>query len=150
MKQCWVCDGVDERSNNPRLKVLYWEDIDLWILRDPDGKGRDSLVMQVLLRYHKGENKKIVPTWYISIEEILPAFRPITHILAKALAEGVIANEGYQTQAEPFFATKLSKRALKIRWKKEWLHKPRVPPDRPEEASGSGLGQRFGGTWEGA
>lgn len=125
VKRCWVCDRVDERDNDPRLKVLCWEDIDLWVLRDPEGNGgRDRLAMQVLLRYHKGENNKIVPTWYIFIEEALPALCPITHILAKALAEGVIANEGYQTKAEPFFTTKLNKRALKVRWKKEWLHKP--------------------------
>ncbi|KAI0113277.1 hypothetical protein F4814DRAFT_449726 [Daldinia grandis] len=125
VKRCWVCDRVDERDNDPRLKVLCWEDIDLWVLRDPEGNGgRDRLAMQVLLRYHKGENNKMVPTWYIFIEEALPAFCPITHILAKALAEGVIANEGYQTKAEPFFTTKLNKRALKVRWKKEWLHKP--------------------------
>ncbi|KAK3943567.1 hypothetical protein QBC46DRAFT_420016 [Diplogelasinospora grovesii] len=53
-----------------------------------------------------------------------PLLCPIAHILAKALAEGVITNEGYQTRAEPFFTTRLNKRALKIRWKKEWLHKP--------------------------
>jgi len=50
---------------------------------------------------------------------------PLSHHLAKTLAESVIAIEGYQTKADPFFATKLTKRAaLKIRWKKEWLHKP--------------------------
>jgi hypothetical protein len=120
-----VCDRVDERDNDPRLKLLCWEDIDLWVLRDPEGNGgRDRLAMQVRLRYHKGENNKIVPTWYIFIEEALPALCPITHILAKALAEGVIANEGYQTKAETLFTTKLNKRALKVWWKKEWLHKP--------------------------
>ncbi|KAK3693493.1 hypothetical protein B0T22DRAFT_532730 [Podospora appendiculata] len=102
VKTCWVCDEPDERDNSPKLKVLCWEDIDLWILRDPEKNGgRDRLGMQKL-----------------------PVLCPITHILAKALAEGVIANEGYQTKADPFFATKLNKRALKIRWKKEWLHKP--------------------------
>ena len=125
VKKCWVCDQVDERENNPKLKVLCWEDIDLWIIRDPDGNGgRDRLAMQVLLQWHKNENKKIVPTWYIFIEEPLPVLCPITHILAKALAEGVIENEGFKTRAEPFFATKLNKRAVSIRWKKEWLHKP--------------------------
>ncbi|KAK0722920.1 hypothetical protein B0T26DRAFT_750260 [Lasiosphaeria miniovina] len=69
----------------------------------------------VLLRYHKGENKNIVPTWYIFVEEKLLVLCPITHILTKALAEGIIASEGYQTKADPSFATKLNKRALKIR-----------------------------------
>ena len=124
-KKCWVCDRADEREHNPQLKVLCWEDIDLWIIRDPDGNdGRDRLAMQILLRWHKGENKKIVPTWYIFIEEALPVICPIAHLLAKALAEGVIANDGYQTRAEPLFNTRLNKRALKIRWKEEWMHKP--------------------------
>jgi hypothetical protein len=116
---------VDERDNDLRLKVLCWEDIDFWILRDLEGNGgRDCLAMQVLLRYHKGENNKIVPTWHISIEAVLPALCPIIYNLAKTLAEGVIANEGYWARSEPFFTTKLNKRALKIRWKKEWLYKP--------------------------
>ncbi|KAM7210545.1 hypothetical protein V8F06_014063, partial [Rhypophila decipiens] len=88
--------GVDERDSNPRLKVLCWEDIDFWILRDPDGNGgRDRLAMQVLLRYHKGENNDTF------IEEILAVMCPVAHILTKALAESAIANEGYQTRAEP-------------------------------------------------
>lgn len=124
-KKCWVCGQRDEREQNPKLKVLCWEDIDLWILHDPEGNGgRDKLSMQVLLRWHKGENRQITPTWCLFIEENLPFICPISHILAKALAEGVVANEGYQTRAEPFFNTKLNKRALKIRWKKEWMHKP--------------------------
>ncbi|KAK0722950.1 hypothetical protein B0T26DRAFT_772136 [Lasiosphaeria miniovina] len=90
-----VYDEPDERDNNPKLKVLYLEDIDLWILRDPERNGgRDRL-------------------------EKLPVLYPITHILTRALAEGVIANEGYQTNVDSFFAIKLNKRALKIRWKKE-------------------------------
>jgi hypothetical protein len=48
----------------------------------------------------------------------------VSHILAKALAEEAIANEGYQNRAEPFFNTRINKRAVKIRWKKEWWHKP--------------------------
>ncbi|KAJ2902465.1 uncharacterized protein MKZ38_000594 [Zalerion maritima] len=112
----------------PRVKkywVLYWEDIELWILRDLDGNsGRDRLAMQVLFRWYKGENKKIVPAWYIFIEEQLSVLCPFTHILAKALAEGVIENEGFETRAEPFFATRLNKRAVSITWKKEWLHEP--------------------------
>ncbi|KAK3336774.1 hypothetical protein B0T19DRAFT_50768 [Cercophora scortea] len=124
-KKCWVCGQRDEREQNPKLKVLCWEDIDLWILHDPEGNGgRNKLSMQVLVRWHKGENRQITPTWYLFIEENLPFICPISHILAKALAEGVVAHEGYQTRAEPFFNTKLNKRALKIRWKKEWMHKP--------------------------
>lgn len=92
VKKCWVCDRVDVRDSDPRLKVFCWEDIDLWILRDPDGNGgRDRLAMQVLLRYHKGENNKIVPTWYIFIEEALPILCPIAHILSMGTPTRIIS-----------------------------------------------------------
>jgi hypothetical protein len=75
-----VCDQVDERENNPKLKVLCWEDIDLWILRYPDGNGgRDRLAMHVLLRWHKGENKKIVPTCHIKTTLGHPSTFPHCH-----------------------------------------------------------------------
>ncbi len=111
-KKCWVCGQAEEREKNPQLQLLCWEDVDLWILHDPAGKGRDRLAMQVLLRWHKGANRQVVPTWYLLIEEGLPILCLITHILAKALAEGVINDEGYQTTAGPFFATNLSKSAV--------------------------------------
>ncbi|KAK6842236.1 FluG domain-containing protein [Apiospora arundinis] len=106
------------------LKVLCWEDIDLWILRDPlrDG-GRDRLAMQILLRFHKGHNKEMVPTWYPFIEEKLPVLCPPSHLLAKALAEGVVDLPGYD-RAEPFFNTKISMSAVRIPWKEEFWHKP--------------------------
>lgn len=66
----------------------------------------------------------MVPTWFPIIEEDIPALCPVTHILSKAIAEGVIANKGYQTKAEPFFNTKLSNKAVFIEWKQEWMHKP--------------------------
>ncbi|EFZ04323.2 DUF3435 domain protein [Metarhizium robertsii] len=123
-RRCWVCDDVDERTD-PSFHVLCWEDIDLWILRDPeDGNGTDKPAVQLLLRWHKGHNKKIVPTWYLFVEEKHPGLCPTSHILAKALAEKVIANQGYQTSEGPFFNTKLSRRAVKIQLKKEWRHKP--------------------------
>ena len=105
-------------------RVLCWEDIDLWILRDPeDNGGRDHLAMQVLLRFHKGQNKEIVPTWFPFVEESLPILCPISHLLGKALAEGAVKMHGYD-RAEVFFNTKLSIRAVKIEWKTEFLHKP--------------------------
>jgi len=121
-KTCWVCGRTDERTD-AAYKVLCWEDIDLWILHDPEGDGgRDRLTMQVLLRFHKGHNKEIVPTWYPFVEEKLPVLCPISHLLAKALAEGAIRQDGYD-RAEAFFHTKLSIRAVKVEWKTEFLHK---------------------------
>ncbi|KAK4205928.1 hypothetical protein QBC37DRAFT_381600 [Rhypophila decipiens] len=90
---------IEHAEAAAKLKVLCWEDIDFWILRDPDGNGgRDRLAMQVLLRYHKGENNDTF------IEEILAVMCPVAHILTKALAESVIANEGYQTRPSPSLA----------------------------------------------
>ncbi|KAH8747986.1 hypothetical protein F5883DRAFT_697821 [Diaporthe sp. PMI_573] len=123
-KDCWVCGGLDERTE-AQYKVLCWEDIDLWILRDPmRNGGRDYLAMQILLHFHKGENKEIVPTWFPFVEEKLPILCPISKLLAKARAEGVIDLTGYDTCTEPFFNTKLSMPAVHIPWKKEFWHKP--------------------------
>ena len=123
-KTCWVCGEADERTEL-RRKVLCCEDIDLWILQDPMGNGgRDYLAAQILLRFHKGHNKEVVPTWYLLVEEKLPLLCPVSHILAKALAEGVVQKEGYQTRAEPFFSTKIGTRGIKIQWKREFMHKP--------------------------
>lgn len=41
-------------------KALCYEDICLWIVKDPNG-GRDILAMEVFLRHHKGENNKPKP-----------------------------------------------------------------------------------------
>lgn len=123
-KECWVCGGVDERTK-AQYKVLCWEDIKLWILQDPMGNGgRDRLAMQVLLRFHKGENKEIVPTWYPFVEEKLPLLCPISKLLAKAVSEGVVDMPGYDTCAEPYFDTKLGISSVYIPWKKEFWHKP--------------------------
>lgn len=123
-KKCWVCGGVDERTD-PTYKVLCWEDIRLLILHDPMGNGgRDCLSMQVLLRFHKGHNKEIVPTEFGFVEEKLPLLCPISKLLAKALAEDVVDMHGYDTGPEPYFNTKLSMPAAHIRWKKEFWHKP--------------------------
>lgn len=123
-KECWVCGCVDERTD-AQYKVICWEDIDLWILKDPmRNGGRDCLAMQVLLRFHKGENKEIVPTWFPFVEEKLPMLCPISKLLAKARAEGVIDLDGYDTCTEPFFNTKLGVPAVYIPWKKNFWHKP--------------------------
>ncbi len=118
---CWVCGRRDERTD-PVYQVLCWEDIDLWILRDPEGTGYDCLAMQVLLRFHKGKNKEMVPTWFPFVEEKLPVLCPVSHILSKALAEGVF--DRYGTEAYRFFGTKLSIPAVQVHWKEEFLHKP--------------------------
>ncbi|KAL2187262.1 hypothetical protein L209DRAFT_742607 [Thermothelomyces heterothallicus CBS 203.75] len=95
---------VEQRPKN----FLCWEDINLWILRDPMGDGgRDRLGMQVLLRFHKGHNKEILPTWFPFVEEKLPLLCPISKLLAKALAEGVVDLRSYGARPEPYFNTKM-------------------------------------------
>ena len=122
-KDCWVCGERDERTE-PERKVLCWEDIELWIVRDPEGNGgRDRLAMQVLLRFHKGSDNKIQPTWYTFIEENLPVLCPITLIVLKALAEGVIEHPDYQ-RAENLFGSRIAKKMVHIPWKREFKHMP--------------------------
>jgi hypothetical protein len=122
-RECWVCNRVDERIDAAH-QVLCWEDIDLWILRDPVGDGgRDRLGMQILLRFHKNHTQQMVPTWFPFVEEKLPVLCPPSHVLAKALAEGVIDHPGY-TRAEPFFDTNIGMPAVRIPWKEEFWHTP--------------------------
>ena len=46
VKTYWVYNEPDERDNNPKLKVLYWEDINLWLFPDPERNGgQDRLGM---------------------------------------------------------------------------------------------------------
>ncbi|KAF2179594.1 hypothetical protein K469DRAFT_693963 [Zopfia rhizophila CBS 207.26] len=76
--ECWVCGGVNERTK-AQHQVLCWEDINLWILHDPmRNGGQDYLAMQVLLRFHKGHNKEIGPTWFPFVVEKLLLLCPIS------------------------------------------------------------------------
>jgi hypothetical protein len=42
-------------------KALCYEDLTLWIVKDPTKKGRDVLAMEVYLRFHKGSDNKPKP-----------------------------------------------------------------------------------------
>ena len=53
-------------------------------------------------------------TWYLSVKEKLPTIYPISHILAKALAEEVIVKEGFNIIADPFFQTQITLQGVKI------------------------------------
>lgn len=78
--------------------------------------------MQVL-RFHKGHNTKIQPTWYTFIEESLHVLCPITFIVIKALTEGVIEHPDYQ-RAEILFGTKIPRKMVRIPWKREFMYVP--------------------------
>lgn len=43
-------------------KALCYEDIILWVVKDPKSKGRDVLAMEVYFRYHKGADNKPKPS----------------------------------------------------------------------------------------
>jgi Protein of unknown function (DUF3435) len=59
------CD-YDDVSGEPietkrRYKALCYEDIRLWIVQNPTPGERDLLAMEVILKYHKGADKKPKP-----------------------------------------------------------------------------------------
>jgi hypothetical protein len=61
---------IPESANGPRVtesedmqnwKLLCYEDISLWIVQNRKPGERDMLAMEVLLRHHKGADKKPKP-----------------------------------------------------------------------------------------
>ncbi|KAH7160546.1 FluG domain-containing protein [Dactylonectria estremocensis] len=114
----WAQQEADNQETEPvRLhKALCYEDLTLWIVKDPKNGGRDVLVMEVYLRYHKGANNKAKPTVFLFREHPLLMLCPISHILARAIRDDAIQVNGYSS-AEPFFSTKLGKGAVKVHWK---------------------------------
>jgi hypothetical protein len=124
-------------------KALCYEDIILWVVRNPVKGGRDVLAMEVYLRHHKGVDNKPKPcvalpfcvkpqltltysTTFLFRENPLPILCPISHILTRAIRDDAILVDGY-TSAKPFFATNLrgqGMKAMKVHWKPEWLKRP--------------------------
>ncbi|KAM7210244.1 Protein of unknown function (DUF3435) domain containing protein [Rhypophila decipiens] len=93
-------------------KALCYEDITLWVVKNPNQGGRDVLAMEVYLRHHKGADRKPKPTMFLFREHPLAILCPISHILARAIRDNAIDTAGY-TSAEPFFSTHLLKNATK-------------------------------------
>jgi hypothetical protein len=65
-----LSNPIPEGVNGPRVveseeiqnwKLLCYEDICLWIVQNPKPGERDVLAMEVLLRHHKGADKKPKP-----------------------------------------------------------------------------------------
>lgn len=53
---------VDEFGDQVRHhKALCYEDVTLWIVKDPRNRGRDVLAMEVCFRFHKGADNKPKP-----------------------------------------------------------------------------------------
>ncbi|OAA63292.1 FluG domain-containing protein [Niveomyces insectorum RCEF 264] len=123
IQKCPICGGDKDRTD-PALRVLCWEDISMWILKDPEDKGgRDRVAMTVMLRFQKGSERYAKPTKFIFVEEDLPYICPVSHIIAKAIAEGAIEDKDLQ-RAEQFFQTRLDKKGVQVCWKREFLHRP--------------------------
>ncbi|KAG5743507.1 hypothetical protein H9Q70_013781 [Fusarium xylarioides] len=106
-------------------KALCYEDLTLWIVKDPKGGHRDALAMEVALKFHKNVDRKPKPyNNHESVQEHrLPMLCPISHVLARAIRDDAILVDGYDS-AEPFFNTKLSCQAIKVYWKPHMLKIP--------------------------
>ncbi|PQE33432.1 hypothetical protein CJF32_00011107 [Rutstroemia sp. NJR-2017a WRK4] len=103
-------------------KALYYEDIRLWIVRNPTLGERDLLGMEITLAYHKGADRKPKPTTFLFHEEALPILYPISHILAIVIRDNAIKVDRF-THTEPFFTSNLQDptKAVLIHWKPEKL-----------------------------
>ncbi|KAJ6437505.1 hypothetical protein O9K51_10064 [Purpureocillium lavendulum] len=104
-------------------KALCYEDMVLWIVRDPNMGGRDVLAMEVLFRHHKGADKKPKPTIFLFRENPLPILCPIAHILARAIRDDAVEVDGFR-HASPFFTSNIYKPAVKVLWKPSMLKTP--------------------------
>jgi hypothetical protein len=69
VRQSGDADELNEfREARRRYKALYYEDICLWIIKNPKEGERDLLAIEVHLRYHKGVDNKPKP--YITLNII--------------------------------------------------------------------------------
>ncbi|KAM7210365.1 hypothetical protein V8F06_014251 [Rhypophila decipiens] len=95
-------------------KALCYEDITLWIVKNPNQDGRDVLAMEVYFRHYKGADRKPKRTMFLFREHPLAILCPISHILARAIRDNAIDTAGY-TSAEPF------SRHILLRMRQRWL-----------------------------
>ncbi|PQE19655.1 hypothetical protein CJF31_00010054 [Rutstroemia sp. NJR-2017a BVV2] len=120
------CDDRDDEEVLTReYKALCYEDIRLWIVRNPTPGERDLLGMEITLAHHKGADRKPKPTTFLFHEETLPILCPVSHILAIAIRDNAIKVDGF-THAEPFFVSNLQDptKAVLVHWKSEKLKTP--------------------------
>ncbi|KAF2185422.1 hypothetical protein K469DRAFT_726645 [Zopfia rhizophila CBS 207.26] len=117
---------VDEFGDPIRKhKVLCYEDITFWIVKDPKQGGRDILVMEVYFRYYKGADNKPKPTIFLFREHSLAILCPISYILARVICDDAIQVDGYSAVKVYWKLSKLkilifrtSVRAVSGRWEK--------------------------------
>ncbi|APA11274.1 hypothetical protein sscle_07g060440 [Sclerotinia sclerotiorum 1980 UF-70] len=118
-------DKDDEDILTREYKALCYEDIRLWIVRNPTPGERDLLGMEITLAHHKGANRNPKPTTFLFHEEALPILCPVSHILAIAIRDNAIKVDGF-THAKPFFTSNLQDptKAVLVHWKPEKLKIP--------------------------
>ncbi|OBT74038.1 hypothetical protein VF21_07827 [Pseudogymnoascus sp. 05NY08] len=118
-------DYFDPDTVERKYKSLCYEDIRLWIVRNPTPGERDLLGMEITFSHHKGADRKPKPTTFLFHEEALPILCPISHILTHAIKDDAIEVEGY-SHAEPLFTSHLQHptKAVLIHWKPEMLKRP--------------------------
>ncbi len=56
-----IAEDSDRKEATRQHKALCYEDIVLWIVKDPNVGGRDVLAMEVFFRHHKGADRKPKP-----------------------------------------------------------------------------------------
>ncbi|EDN93100.1 predicted protein [Sclerotinia sclerotiorum 1980 UF-70] len=116
--QTYEDDNWDDES-------LCYEDIRLWIVRNPIFGERDLLGIEITLAHHKGADRKPKLTIFLFHEEALPILCPVSHILAIAIRDNAIKVDGF-IHAEPFFTSNLQDptKAVLVHWKLEKLKIP--------------------------
>ncbi|EDN94544.1 predicted protein [Sclerotinia sclerotiorum 1980 UF-70] len=118
-------DKDDEEVLTQEYKAFCYEDIRLWIVRNPTPGEHDLLGMEITLAHHKGADRKPKPTTFLFHEETLPILCSVSYISAIAIRDNAIKVDGF-THVEPFFVSNLQDptKAVLIHWKPEKLKTP--------------------------
>ncbi|KJZ69134.1 hypothetical protein HIM_11481 [Hirsutella minnesotensis 3608] len=106
-----LCEPIEGRELIRKHKALCYEDIVLWVVPDPNKRGRDVLAMEIFFRHHKGADNEPKPTVFLFRENPLPILCPISHILARAIRDGAMEVAGLQ-HAAPFFSNFFFRRSV--------------------------------------
>ncbi|KIN08326.1 hypothetical protein OIDMADRAFT_23134 [Oidiodendron maius Zn] len=105
-QDCNATDIDEFRELIRKYKVLCYEDICLWVVRNPRRGERDVLAIEVHLHHYKEMDNKPKPITFLFQENILPILCPISYILTYAIRDNAILVNGY-TSAKPFFMINL-------------------------------------------
>jgi hypothetical protein len=74
-----IFDNIGHTEPPRKHKALCYEDIILWIVKDPKMGERDVLAMEVYFRHHKGADNKPKP--YVSLSNTHPATQVLVLIM---------------------------------------------------------------------